>query len=958
MNELNALKPELGLIVINHIREQGSPILETSNKVYPSPVKPAKPKYEYESPVKCVSRKGQGQSKDNKKKRILFTSVNKQEQQQQQRKQQQQQDDDFSDLGVSDMKHLSIHDDDKRSKLEERFGHVGELRINNKNQQPKRRSLDSAGSSSGRHSGKHNGMGTKSNSASGLTINDFIVKPSKKGKKKRKSGSPDVLNKSDLETSQKQQQDLKVRTPEAAPATPGQPPEQATATPDTKEEFVSPVKNVIESPPLVSSTRKSTFKVIKPNPDGVVCKPKLDKLIQLYSYCLRNNLVISLLDEVCLLMELLSVQETPLENPNPADPDLILGNVHNCVYFAVAVLEQNFHILELIDDEIIVNHLRNSLRIGRFSTDLAEKIDDLNPDSMRKKTDKVQIESVRFKTETDNIKMFPTERNCMDFKKQRDLFYDIVRGFNSMDQELNSNFKENVVKLIDINVHPVNLRRLAKLFVEQMLTSCGSETFNLSMNFDFPLNKVNATKLSRLNRRLGFESEMMKFQGSQKLYKRFIENCDNYFFIEHLQATLKDVIMEKNDDSGLEPDSDKSEIGETIINLRLSSKFLALVESLPFRCESEFLSESAMAELISAKESRPNILNLNEILKESVAKKRLIITLPWVIEYVSNTDHITFQTSAFQRLLRLITDIYKSVTNTSKTNHFCDMNEINRFFLNVLMGELFENPAISRDLFFNDGSNVDRIYKEQMRKSPPRSQSLDENEVIRKELVQICQGFQLTQIRKVLAQYSLGRKTTPGENSANFLPPNLERKAKKISLDRLDSAVEDEADRIQMAMESHFFHNNSTVKKSVDFVSERVASKLTSEISHQMIPETAKEVEKHFEDFIGLVDFDSEDADKMRKELELQIFDLSSNHTDLTVKKAHDLLSKRVPEMVEGFLRLALSVQISEPVIQNSVKITERKAVQRGRAWIKENITESKSYSYLIKLFTCCNVSK
>lgn len=99
-----------------------------------------------------------------------------------------------------------------------------------------------------------------------------------------------------------------------------------------------------------------------------------------------------------------------------------------------------------------------------------------------------QIESVRFQSETDNIENFPTDRLFQDFKKQRDLFYDILRSWKAAEQEFSiknssNNYKSSFVdkfgdkvrRLLQTQHHPVNMAHLAKLFREQMISTCLSE---------------------------------------------------------------------------------------------------------------------------------------------------------------------------------------------------------------------------------------------------------------------------------------------------------------------------------------------------------------------------------------------------------------------------------------------------------------------------------------------------
>ena len=55
----------------------------------------------------------------------------------------------------------------------------------------------------------------------------------------------------------------------------------------------------------------------------------------------------------------------------------------------------------------------------------------------------------------------------------------------------------------------------------------------------------------------------------------------------------------------------------------------------------------------------PPVLDLQTHLAEALVKGRLILTLPWIVEFCSILDDITLQTRYYQKLFETMVQIYK-----------------------------------------------------------------------------------------------------------------------------------------------------------------------------------------------------------------------------------------------------------------------------------------------------------
>jgi hypothetical protein len=173
---------------------------------------------------------------------------------------------------------------------------------------------------------------------------------------------------------------------------------------------------------VLSSTPSKTFlsdsNLVAADPDLVTHREELDKLANLYSLCVDLNLVPNVLAELYFMTELLTVQELktkPARLPTAKEAKYF-DNVHNCVYFACRFLSLEAKLLENLDG-VTLDLLAENSRVDLFSPELKEAISrsrEARKKGVRSRRESSHnstgLESVRFKTETDNNTNFHSDR--------------------------------------------------------------------------------------------------------------------------------------------------------------------------------------------------------------------------------------------------------------------------------------------------------------------------------------------------------------------------------------------------------------------------------------------------------------------------------------------------------------------------------------------------------------------
>lgn len=172
-------------------------------------------------------------------------------------------------------------------------------------------------------------------------------------------------------------------------------------------------------------------------------------MAKLYSFIIDMNHVPNILSEFSYLVNLLNIEHNPYEKQQQQNYHLkssscdiashLLKNFHNCIFFATCVLNHQKQTLAMLDCTTI-RVLCDCERIQKLAASLCEYLRNVMQKKMQMDTlarskgvgrgggNANSINKVVFyQQETDNRDNFPSDREFGAFKKQRDLFYSILR---------------------------------------------------------------------------------------------------------------------------------------------------------------------------------------------------------------------------------------------------------------------------------------------------------------------------------------------------------------------------------------------------------------------------------------------------------------------------------------------------------------------------------------------------
>lgn len=464
----------------------------------------------------------------------------------------------------------------------------------------------------------------------------------------------------------------------------------------------------------------------------------INRLVDVYTLLIDLNLTPSVLSEVSYLINLINTEFDPFDtasenNPPSAETDPIstdyqylLKNINNCVYFAMEVLNRQRTLLALLDS-ITLKVLIENERIASLNQPLhgylkevhGQKLQ-LDSSGQRMLDGSVKLANggsgtnVFYQQEADTKEHFPSEKEFGAFKKQRDAFCTIYRTWDFKHLNPTWNFLAEVGakvrSLLAVMEHPINMAHLAKLFTAQLVQSCNFD--NSASELAMALPNVDPAKLVKLRQRLVAPSQFSTqylFPGSQAFFRDFIIASEaNQIFIEQLKAVLIHELLEMNgssyevlnvSSSEHQHDSEYVVRPESTTTMRVLAKFIGYIISRPFNYDS-YRNTTVDNRQIELRNTLLPLFDVKSILLKAIAERKLIITVPWLVQYLAMLDGISLRLSYYKELFDILYELYlRTTAYESGSERKLLVTPTSKFIIRACLGWLFEHPNIPEEYY-------------------------------------------------------------------------------------------------------------------------------------------------------------------------------------------------------------------------------------------------------------------
>ncbi|XP_042194062.1 codanin-1 [Callorhinchus milii] len=720
---------------------------------------------------------------------------------------------------------------------------------------------------------------------------------------------------------------------------------QVTSTPyvSVPDDTTTPIK----PPPCGRSVPVSSdSQTVCADVSKVSYRNQLDILAQLYSACILENLVPNIFLELFFILQLLTsrggasaVDDAEDEMKYSSEVKNVerqyFRSVHNCVYFAVRVLDKQLTIISHLDKGTL-RLLAENDRLAMFSSSLHDQMIYAHKISTAKVSLALPsvIQPVPFEPETDNRSNFISDRAFQNFKKQRDIFYELLREWEDKHENPCWDFERALglrIRMMMVNLSTAyNHSHFARLFQKQLIRMCKGPVGTLAGG-DNPdqdvldmLGSDNLMKLKRLQERfvvpqsIGGPCPPPAFSGCQEFFRDFLLCAGSHQLNQHLSDGLCQQISELDSiailnhesterETDMDEQDEKEHFASVLMTVRLLAKFLGFLTFLPYRTGDRPTRDMQEAAL-PLRNQGVSVLNVYEILKRSLERQRTILTVPWVVEFLSMMDYVTPLLDYYHKVFTLLLHLYRYMILTSKQNRNC----LNKLLILAVLGWLFQIPAVPEEMFFNE-EQIDAI------ELTVSDQGLDFVPLVDQQLLYTCCPY-LIELRKLLVSYVVGS----GVKNGGFM-----RKITPTAAEPLVSTSALSQQRLQAELEEAFFHNHPpSLRKTVEFVAERVCSNCVKHIKASLVAELVKRAT------VMLCNGMKCEQPNLTMLLDSVTTELCEESREAVVK-GRLFCSKKGPEAI----RVLLPEETSASVLSTAEAITSRLATEKACTWLLANIS-------------------
>ncbi|KFV55705.1 Codanin-1, partial [Gavia stellata] len=505
------------------------------------------------------------------------------------------------------------------------------------------------------------------------------------------------------------------------------------------------------------------------NPTKVSCKKQLERLAQLYSSCIAENLVPNIFLELFFVLQLLTSKGTSTaedgdndlegnEKSKDASGRQHFRSVHNCVYFAVQVLDYQYEIIAHLEKGTL-KLLAENERIASFSPTLHERLRQAYESSTAKVSLLLpcSVQSVSFQPETDNRSNFPSDRAFHIFKKQRDIFYELLREWEDNHEKTGWDFERvlgNKIRAMMAHLSATcNHSHFARLFQKQLIQMCKGPIGGGASWGDTPdqdvlnmLGSDNLNRLKRLQERFVVPQSIRgpcpppSFPGCQQFFRDFILSAGSYQFNQHLMDSLCLKILEldgltlvehehSDGEADMDEQDEKKRFTVVLLSLRLLAKFLGFLVFLPYRTVEQPTRDLQDSAVALRNQTLP-VLDVLKLLRKSIRNQRSILTVPWIVEYLSLVDHIGPFLDYYRKVFCLLLQVYRLMVLSEDK----EMSFLNKLLLLAVLGWLFQIPSVPEELFFTTDVRQEGLLMDTV----TSAQALDSVPLVDQQLLYTC----------------------------------------------------------------------------------------------------------------------------------------------------------------------------------------------------------------------------
>ncbi|XP_036111619.1 codanin-1 isoform X1 [Molossus molossus] len=712
------------------------------------------------------------------------------------------------------------------------------------------------------------------------------------------------------------------------------------------------------TPELGSSlpTRTGNLTAEPADPAKVSSHQRLELVALVYSSCIAENLVPNLFLELFFVLQLLTARRMMAAKDSDLEPSAgaldslespLFQSVHDCVFFAVQVLEHQFQVLSYLDKGTL-KLLAENERLLCFSPALQGRLRAAYEGSVAKVSLAMppSVQAVSFQPETDNRANFSSDRAFHTFKKQRDVFYEVLREWEDRHEEPGWDFEKGLGSRIRAMMGQLSAAcshsHFVRLFQKQLLQMCqshGGAGGTILGEAPDVLSMLGADKLGRLRRlqeRLaapqssGGPCPPPSFPGCQGFFRDFILSASSFQFNQHLMDSLSLKIRELNSlvlpqpepsdedgESDVDWQGERRQFAVVLLSLRLLAKFLGFVAFLPYRGPEPPPTRELQDSILALRSQVPPVLDVRALLQQGLQAHRAVLTVPWLVEFLSLADHIVPMLDYYRSIFTLLLRLHRNLILSKEGEG--EMCFLNKLLLLAVLGWLFQIPTVSEDLFFLEEGQLD-VFEMDTKAS---EHGLDGLPVVDQHLLYTCCPY-IGELRKLLASWVSGSSGRSGGFVRKITPTT--------TTTGLGTQLLRTTQGLQAQLAQAFFHNQPpSLRRTVEFVAERIGSNCVKHIKATLVADLVRQAESLLQEQLMTQGQEGGDPAQLLEILCSQL----CPHGAQALTQGREFCQKKSP----GAVRALLPEETPAAVLSSAENIAVGLATEKACTWLSANIT-------------------
>ncbi|XP_014087160.2 protein disks lost [Bactrocera oleae] len=775
-----------------------------------------------------------------------------------------------------------------------------------------------------------------------------------------------------------------------------------------------------------TETTKATLKAQPPivELEKIKNHAYIQRLADIYVVLMDLNFVTNILSEMAFMVNLLNTQETTLDDLEVYTSEgtnikctsieeesigiQMLSNVTNCIYFALCVIRRQRHLFAHLDIKSLGVVLHNE-RIHCLDTDLKLYLESIYHLKQNLHQDKSQafetsttiersFKSVYYQEDKDSRQHFTSNNEFGAFKTQRDLFYKVLKLWETHHLNPNWNYTQELAprirEIFKQSENSINMAHFAKLFVSQLLISASDATSPEDIGLD-----VDAEKFSKLAQRLVAPSNFSvdyQFPRNQAFFRDFIAEARSIPFTEQLKMALyfqlitlnnstfeqTNLLTDNKDADELETDNDKAECGEfivraeTLASMIILAKFLGFVTAYPY---SQHLHTATISGSIEKKQLllrglfKPHF-NVSHHLLEAIKYNKMLITLPWLVQYLAMLDNVTLQLSDFAETTQLLFALYTTIGCNSTPR---SLTATSIFILRCCMGWLFDTKPFIAENYFryrttqtttnigtrtHDETHAEHVEPEKLivgilgathdssnvagskHVSVPNDNNICKeitlNPLLESLLTVACPflaEFRVAIMPSKYATTKLASRTGRYRHITTRIaePQSLAVNSPSHIACNTDTNVINSQRVQQNKLIEAFLHSqNPSMRRLIEFVTERVYKSVVKDGQHKYILPTKATADKRVNEIT------SSNID--------EVYKIVSNNYISAYDEVHLLWESNIPKLLDERIAIALAALLpteTTPIVQKTYsQLIRQNAMKRVKQWFLDNVQPTSFY--------------